>query len=146
MRYNFECTFNLGDCINTLGLEERGRVQQFIANEVLRLSDPYVPLDEGVLKTSGHVEDGTDVVWGGEAEPYAHYVWEGIVYEDPLLHCADFKTENGWYSRKEVQKLPTDRRLNYGNGNLRGDHWVERMLQDGGLDEIEKGARKEAAK
>lgn len=143
MAYTFECTFNLGDCIHTLGLEEKGRVQQFVADEVLRLSEPYVPLDKSGLKDSGHTEGGTDIVWN---TPYAHYMWEGIVYEDPQLHCAGFKTENGWRSRKDVEKVPTDRKLKYGNGNLRGGHWVERMLQDGGLEEIEKGARREAGK
>lgn len=143
MKFDFECTFRLGGCINALGLEERGRVQQFVANEVLRLSEPYVPMAVGNLKDSGHVEDGIDVVW---KTPYAHYVWQGIVYEDPQLHCAGFKTDDGWRSRKGVKKVPTDRRLEYGNGKLRGDHWVERMLQDGGLEEIEKGARKEAGR
>lgn len=143
MAYNFVCSFNLGDCINALGLDERGRVQQFVVNEVLKLSEPYVPFAEGDLKGSGHTEDGTDIVWN---TPYAHYMWEGIVYEDPLLHCAGFKTENGWRSRKDVEKVPTDRKLEYGNGKRRGDHWVERMLQDGGLEEVEKGARREAGK
>ena len=123
-----------------------------MVNEVLRLSDPYTPKAKGDLIGSGHPEDGTDIVWN---MPYAHYMWEGIVYEDPQLHCAGFKTENGWRSRKESEnvppKVPTDRKLEYGNGGLqngglRGDHWVERMLQDGGLEEIEKGARREAGK
>lgn len=143
MPYNFVCSFDLGDCINALGLDERGRIQQFVVNEVLRLSDPYTPKANGDLIGSGHPEDGTDIVWN---TPYAHYMWEGVVYEDPQLRCAGFKTENGWRSRKESEKVPTDRKLEYGNGGLRGDHWVERMLQDGGLEEIEKGARREAGK
>lgn len=35
------------------GLEAQGRVQQFIDSEVLRLCDPYVPMDTGQLKQSG---------------------------------------------------------------------------------------------
>ncbi len=35
------------------GLETQGRVQQFIDSEVLRLCDPYVPMDTGQLKQSG---------------------------------------------------------------------------------------------
>jgi len=35
------------------GLEAQGRVQQFIDSEVLRLCDPYVPMDTGHLKGSG---------------------------------------------------------------------------------------------
>ena len=35
------------------GLEERGKVQQYIDSEVLRLTDPYIPMDTGELKRSG---------------------------------------------------------------------------------------------
>lgn len=143
LKIDFQCNFNLQGCIKTLGLEERGRVQRRVTNEVLRLSGPYVPLDEGDLLVSGHIENDTTVVWD---TPYARYMWNGIVYEDPELHCAGFKTENGWRSRKGVQKVPTDRELQYGNGNLRGKRWVERMLQNGGREEIEKAAREEAGK
>lgn len=143
MKFDYECDFNLDDCVKALGLEERGRVQQKVTNEVLRLSDPYVPLAKGELKRSGHIENDTDVVWN---TLYARYMWNGIVYEDPDLHCAGFKTENGWRSRKGVQKVPTDRSLEYQNGNLRGAHWAERMMQNGGREEIEKAAREEVKK
>lgn len=142
MGVNYQCTFNLNDCIETLGLNERGRVQQVVTNEVLRLSDSYIPFDEGTLKDSGHIEDDTDIVWD---TPYARYMWNGIVYEDPELHCAGFKTENGWRSRRDVEKVPTSRKLQYHGGKLRGDHWVDRMMMNGGREEIEKAARRAAA-
>lgn len=146
-KLDYQCTFNLQDCIRGLGLDEKGRVQQFVTNEVLRLSDDYIPFDEGSLKDSGHIENDTDVVWGGAVAPYAHYMWEGIVYEDPELHCAGFQVKDGgWRSRKGVQKVPTDRPLEYQGAPMRGDHWVPRMLQNGGLQKIEAGARKEAGK
>lgn len=135
--------FDLGVCVKTLGLEEKGRLLQICANEVLRLSDPYVPFSEGDLRNSGHIENDTDTVWN---TPYAHYLWEGIVYEDPDLHCAGFQTENGWRSRKNVQKVPTTRSLEYGNGTLRGAHWADRMLQNGGLEKIQKTLQEELQK
>ena len=144
---DYQCTFNLQDCIKELGLDEKGRVQQVVTNEVLRLSDDYIPFDEGTLKDSGHIENGTDVVWGGAAAPYAPYMWGGIVYEDPELHCAGFQVKDGgWRSRKGVQKVPTDRPLEYQGAPMRGDHWVPRMLQNGGLQKIESAVRKEAGK
>ena len=144
---DYQCSFNLEDCIRTLGMDERGKVQQYVTNQVLELSDPYVPFREGGLKSSGHIEDDTDVVWGGQAVQYAHYMWGGIVYEDPDLHCAGFQVaDGGWRSRKDVDKVPTDRKLQYYNGKNRGDHWAERMLQDGGLKKIEQGARRIAGK
>lgn len=137
------CTFDLKECMEALGVNERGRVQQYVANEVLRLCDPYVPFDEGQLKGSGHIENNTDIVWN---TPYARYQYYGIVYEDPSLHAAGFMTADGWRSRRGVIKVPTERRLTYQNGALRGDHWVDRMMQNGGREQIEAGARKEAAK
>lgn len=140
MAVEFDCNFDLKECIRTLGLEEKGRVQQVVAHEVLELSDVYVPFDQGVLRDSGKVDDnGTDVVWN---TPYAQYMWNGIVYEDPELHCAGFETEDGWRSRKYVKKVPTERSLQYHNGNLRSAEWVEKMLQNGGREKIEQKVRK----
>jgi len=144
---DYQCTFNLEECIRTLGLNEKGRVQQYVTNEVLRLSDPYIPFDEGALKGSGHIENETDVVWGGQAALYVRYMWNGIVYEDPDLHCAGFEAaDGGWRSRKGVKKVPTDRLIEYRGAPLRGAYWVPRMLQNGGLRQIEAGARREAGR
>lgn len=143
MKLDYECTFNLDRCIKALGLEERGRVQQAVTNAVLEQSDPYVPLREGYLRGSGHIENGTDIVW---RSPYAHYMWAGIVYEDPMLHCAGFKTEDGWRSRKGVTKLPTNRMLRYYRGSRRSAKWVEKMMQDGGREKIEQIARRAAVR
>ena len=114
--YNTVCTFDLQDCIKTLGLEERGKVQQYVTNEVIRLSDPYVPFDAagkypnpGRLRESVHIENDTDVVWQA---PYARRWY----YED----------------------------ANFQGAPLRGNYWADRMLQDGGLKQIEAGARKKA--
>lgn len=140
--------FSVKDCIKNLGLDEGGRVQQVVTNEVITLSEPYVPKAEGDLINSAHVENGTDAVW---STPYAHYMWGGIVYEDPILHCAGFQVEDGgWLSRRQdrgaPQKVPTDRKLEYQNGSLRGSKWVPRMLQDGGAKKIENEARKAVRK
>lgn len=153
MKYKTEiqCNFNLKECIESLGMEERGAVQQTAANEILRLSDSYVPLAEGELRNSGHVEDSTDVVWN---TPYAHYMWSGIVYIDPKLKAAGFPVfdesgaEEGFLSRKNVTKIPSGRPLTYNEGidqgGKRGPQWVLRMLNDGGREKIEAAARKAA--
>lgn len=136
-----ECSFEIGDCLRTLGLNEGGRVQQVVVNSILELCDDYIPLDQGDLKSSGHIEDDTDIVWD---TPYAQYMWNGIVYEDPELHCAGFKTQDGWKSRRGVQKVPASdgRGMQYQNGANRGPRWVDRMLQEGGREKIEQRARK----
>lgn len=114
MPYDYEVKFNLDDCIRKLGLEEKGRVQTFVTNEVLRLSDDYVPFDlanlygnPGQLRNSGRVE-GTDVVW---STPYARYLY--------------------YHPEFTFQGAP-----------MRGGNWVDRMLQNGGMKAIEDGARR----
>ena len=137
-----ECDFNLKTCLNTLGLNEGGRVQKVVINSIWELCDEYIPFDKGALKDSAYMSlDGTDLIWN---TPYAQYMWNGIVYEDPKLHCAGFKTEDGWRSRRGVQKVPAadGRGMQYQNGAHRGPHWVDRMLQEGGREKIEQRARK----
>lgn len=140
---NVTCDFNLNKCLKGLGLNDRGRVQQKVAREILRLSDEYVPFASGALKDSGQVENDTEVVWRA---PYAVYMWNGIVYEDPELHCAGFQTEDGWRSRRGAKKVPTERPLQYSESPKRGARWVFKMLQNGGRKIIEAEARKEARK
>lgn len=143
---DYQVSFNLEDCIKAFGLEEGGRVQQAVTYQILHMSDDYIPFDEGALKDSGHIE-GTDVVWGGGAVRYARYMWNGIIYEDPRLHCAGFEVEDGgWRSRKGVSKIPTTRLLEYQGAPQRGALWVPRLMQNGGREEIEKIARMEAGK
>lgn len=67
MRVTYD--FDVNRCIKNLGLDEGGRVQQVVTNEVISLSEPYVPFDEGTLAASARIENGTDVVW---RMPYAH--------------------------------------------------------------------------
>lgn len=114
MGMDFKCSFNLRECINTLGMEERGRVQSFVTESVLNLAGPYVPNDLAEkyenphrLQDSGHIENGTDVVWNA---PYARR----------------------WYYQQ----------ANFQGAPMRGKYWVDRMLQNGGLKQIEDGARK----
>lgn len=118
MPYDYEVKFNLDDCIKKLGLNEQGRVQQFVTNEVKRLSEPYVPFDlggiteyPGQLLNSVEIQ-GTDVVW---STPYARRLYYHPEY-------------------------------NFQGAPMRGGNWVERMLQNGGLIEIEKGAREVASR
>lgn len=125
--------FNAQECLRALGLEEGGRVQQAVDATVLSVCEPYIPRDSGDLIQSGiiHTVIGSgEVVW---STPYAHFVHEGLVYVDP-------ETGSTW-AKKDGRKVPTDRVLQYQNGALRGHHWVDRAMQDGGLEEVRKKAQ-----
>ena len=63
------------ELIRMRNLQDRGRVQQFIDNEVLRYSDPYIPFDTGALKSSGI---RSTVIGSGRVRydtPYAKHVY-----------------------------------------------------------------------
>lgn len=113
MAYNYEVRFNLDDCIKKLGLEEQGRVQQFVTNEVLEMGNQLIPFDTGALRDSGHIENGTEIVW---ATPYARR----------------------WYYANTPGGL--DQNIVFQNG--RTSYWVHKSLQNGGLKRIEDGARR----
>lgn len=129
-----EIIFNLDDCLRALGLDEKGRVQQVVDNEVLRVCDPYVPMDEGNLKDAAiaaTVIGSGEVVYPG---PYAHYMWEGILYVDPETGSP--------YAKQNAIKIPTEKKLQYQGAPMRGPHWVDRAMEAGGLEKVEAEARK----
>lgn len=95
------------------GLDTRGRVQQFIDSEVLRLNEDYVPLDTGKLKQSGIT--GT-VVGSGKViydSVYGRYQYYGKLMVGP--------------APKTLTNIP----LQYHSGDpRRGSFWFERMKAD----------------
>ncbi len=114
-KLDYQCSFNLEDCIKKLGLEERGKVQQFVTNEFMKNVQPFVPFDlagkyetPGRLIDSCHIEDGTDVVW---STPYARHLYYHPEY-------------------------------NFQGAPMRGAYWADRYMQNGGREEIEQGARR----
>lgn len=93
------------------GLGGDKSAQKYLASEVKRLSDPYVPMQQGTLKnTLAHVAgDGSYVIYEG---PYAHYVYYGEVMAGrPPKHY-------------------TGKPLTYHGAPMRGPQWDKRMLAD----------------
>ena len=91
------------------GLEERGRVQQMIDNEVIRLMTPYVPYRNGPLARSADrmTQIGSGLVkQGGPSAPYARR----------------------WYYNKEE--------VEFVGGKV--DHWFDKAMRNGGAKEILK--------
>ena len=91
------------------------------------MCNKYVPRETGALQESGHATE-VSVIWD---TPYAHYMYEGIIY-GPNIPIYD---ENGiavaWYSPPgEKTKYNTGRRMKYHvNGNpLAARHWDKVML------------------
>lgn len=94
------------------GLEERGRVQQMIDSEVIRLMTPYTPRDTGALINSATrlTQIGSGLVkQGGPSAPYARR----------------------WYYNKE--------NAHFVGGKT--DHWFDKAMRNGGAETILKKAQ-----
>lgn len=120
MRINVTLDIDAEKILRERGLGESNRVQQVLASEVKRQADPYVPMQQGILKnTAQDSEDGSEIVYN---QPYAKYQYYGKVMRDA----------NGRAFYGGAPKHVTDEDIQYhddGTG-LRGAHWIERMMAD----------------
>lgn len=92
------------------GLGGDNRAQVYLASEVKRLSDPYVPMQQGLLKNMAVVaSDGSTLTY---TQPYAHYQYYGEAMAG------------------RAPKQYTGKPLTYHGAPMRGKQWVPRMLAD----------------
>ena len=92
------------------GLGSSDKVKKYLASEVVRLSDPYVPMQQGALKNQRTIAaDGSQIVY---TQPYAHYQYYGKVMAG------------------RAPKKYTGDDLTYHGAPMRGVRWTERMLAD----------------
>lgn len=106
------------------GLGASDGARKFLASEVKRLCDPYVPMAQGTLKNTTRVAaDGSAVVYPA---PYAHYQYYGEVMVG------------------RAPKQYTGKPIDYHGGPTRGKEWDRRMMADRGdelLDAFAKHVR-----
>lgn len=117
--------------IDKYGLEG-GRTQKVIDSQFMGYVDKYMPMDSNQMITSMY---NSTKVGSGEINintPYTHYQHEGVLYVDPKTGKGAFhdSVSGRYWSRKNIKKVPSGKKLNYHGGALRGDHFVERMLAD----------------
>lgn len=110
--------FNAKQIMASRGLGATLKVQKYIASEVKRLSDKYVPMQQGMLKNNAQIaSNGSHIVYN---QPYAHYQYYGKVMAG------------------RAPKKYTGDDLTYNGAPMRGARWTERMLADK-KHELEKG-------
>lgn len=91
------------------GLGNDNKARKFLASEFKRLCDPYVPMQQGVLKNTAMIAgDGSYISYN---QPYAHYQYYGQVMAG------------------RAPKHYTGDALTY-HGAMRGKEWDKRMLAD----------------
>lgn len=95
------------------GLGENGLVAKFMASEVKRFCDPYVPMSAGA---GAHMKNRAKIAGGGKRliypGPYAHYHWVGELMAGT------------------APKHYTGIAMNYHGAPMRGPHWEKRMMAD----------------
>ena len=103
---------NTAKIMKERGLGGDNRAQVYLASEVKRLCDPYVPFQNGPLKNTAVVAaDGSTVTY---IQPYAHYQYYGEVMAG------------------RAPKHYTGDKLTYSGGGLRGPQRDKRMMADKG--------------
>lgn len=113
MRVSVKVDINTRKILESRGLGASNKVQKYLASEVVRLSDPYVPMSSGSgahMKNQSQIaSDGSQIVYPA---PYAHYQYYGEVMAG------------------RAPKHYTGRKLTYNGAPMRGARWTERMLAD----------------
>lgn len=107
---------------SNLGLEEKGKVQQFLGKTVADNLKKYVSFKSGVQESSvNSINGGKQVIIN---VPYARFQAEGKV-------MIGVNSKSPWAKRGE-RKVVTGRKLTYHSNILRGSHPFERMKADKG--------------
>ena len=105
-----------------LGLEERGKVQQFLGKTVADNLKKYVSFKSGVQEASVNpINGGKQVIIN---VPYARFQAEGKV-------MVGVYNRKAWARRGE-RKVVISKNLTYHSNSLRGAHPFERMKADKG--------------
>lgn len=96
--------------LKSRGLGSDTGARKYLASEVKRLCDPYVPMQQGMLKNNVTIAaDGSQLVY---TQPYAHYQYHGKVMAG------------------RAPKHYTGDDLTYHGAPMRGPQWVTRMFAD----------------
>ena len=110
MKIQAEVNIDTGKILKKYGLGESKEAQRFLAEDVERKCQPYVPRKNGLLETTARVTDES-IIYPG---PYAHYQYVGEVMAG------------------RAPKHYTGQPIDYHGGPMRGKQWDKRMMADHG--------------
>lgn len=101
-----------------------------IHNQLGVFLNPYVPMDEGVL--AGSTVATTHYLQYNS--PYAHYMYEGVVYGPNIPIYDENGNITGYFSRPGVTKHPTGAQIQYSGDKhpLATHHWDKAAMRDKG--------------
>ena len=121
MRIDINAHIQPAAILQSRGLGDSTAACRFLANDIARLCDPYVPMQQGTLKNSKQIEsDGSSIQYN---TPYAHYQYYGEVMAG------------------RAPKHYTGKPIDYHGGPMRGPRWNQRMMADRGNEVIDNLAK-----
>ena len=121
MKIKVDARINTAAILSSRGLGNRKAAHRHLANTVRRMSDPYVPMQHGVLKNTAQiVDEGSTLLYHG---PYARYQYHG-------------KLMIG-----RAPKRLTGIDLTYSGAPMRGPKWDKRMMADRGAEVVDDLAK-----
>lgn len=110
MKVTVKVDVNTAKIMRQRGLGGDHGAQRFLASEVQRLSDPYIPMQQGMLKNQNIIaQDGSSITY---TQPYAHYQYYGQAMAG------------------RAPKKYTGNELDYHGAPMRGKEWDKRMMAD----------------
>lgn len=122
MRTSVRTAIDTAVILRDRGLGSSTKARRFLANEVARLSDPYVPMQQSTLKNTRQIDrDGRAILY---PQPYAQYQYYGEVMAG------------------RAPKHLTGRPITYHGAPMRGPNWDKRMMADKGDQLIDALAHK----
>ena len=140
-KYNFKRTadgFNVQINFQPVGLA-LDRAQLALDTQVWNDVRIYMPFATGHLirqtaKMNAEVLGTGKVYIYDPNVDYAHYMYEGIVYVDPVYHVGGFYAPDyGFWSRPGVRKIPSERPLKYKKAKAVA-HWDEEAIKNHSAD------------
>lgn len=100
----------VGAILKQRGLGASSAARRHLAVTIARMSDKYVPMQQGVLKNTVQIDkDGHAILYN---QPYAHYQYHGQVMAG------------------RAPKQYTGKAISYHGAPLRGKQWDKRMMAD----------------
>lgn len=108
------------------GLDEDGRVQQHLLTTAERFMNPFIPMDNGMLRRNKTYPSNHEIKY---TSPYAKYQYYGKMYISPKLGVSGIPLKSGrWWSPKGEKKIATSKNLTYHTAGT-GPKWDKLMMQ-----------------
>lgn len=113
------------------GLGANGSAQAFHTNNVMQRMVKYMPYLTGATIKIMIAQTNVNNPYITIDVPYAKFLYYGKLMIDLQLNAAGFLTEEGWRSRKGVNKVKSERDITYTKTKhpLAGPYWDKRLWQ-----------------